>query len=111
MVRKVKFILASAFELSETTDFNFYVQLCIETFCKRANLVIHLTKVFLEFFFCGFHRRCLFTFSITTVQKSKKKNDQNPNQGRGPAAGVNFLRLLIHRVFLPECDHLDNEGS
>ena len=46
------------------------------------------------------------------MQKSKKKkNDQNPNQGRGPAGGANVFRSLIHRVFLPKRDHWDNEGS
>ena len=47
--KKVKFNLPSAIELSETADF--YVQLCIETLCKRANSVAHLTNFSFQFFY------------------------------------------------------------
>ena len=46
--KKVKFNLPSAIELSETADF--VVQLCIETLCKWATSVAHLTNFSFECF-------------------------------------------------------------
>ena len=45
--KKVKLNLARAIELSETAVF--CVHLCIETLCKRATLVSHLTNFSFEF--------------------------------------------------------------
>ena len=49
----------------------FCVQLCIETLCKRAILVAHLTNFSFEFLW-NFHRRCVFTSSIPWCKKSQK---------------------------------------
>ena len=46
--KKVKFNLARTIELSETADF---VQLCIETLCRRATSVAHLTNFSFELFY------------------------------------------------------------
>ena len=46
--KKVKLNLARAIELSETG--RFCVQLCIETLCKRATSVAHLTNFSFDFF-------------------------------------------------------------
>ena len=47
--KKVQFNLPSAIELSETDEF--CVQLCIETLCKRATSVAHLTNFPFDFFY------------------------------------------------------------
>ena len=48
-------------------------------------------QLFLRIFLSIFHRRCLSTFSIPWCKKVK--NDQNSNQGGGPALRL-FLRVL-----------------
>ena len=48
--KKVKFNLLSAIELA-FGDGRFCVQLCIETLCKRATSVAHLTNFSFEFFY------------------------------------------------------------
>ena len=78
---KVKFNLLSAIELSEAADF---VYNFIETLCKRATSVAHLTNFSFEFFLWNFHRRSLSMSSIPWCKEVK--NDQKLNsRGGGPA--------------------------
>ena len=60
----------------------FCVQLCIETLCKRATSVAHLTNFFVWFLLCDFQRRCPSTFSIPWCKNVK--NGQKL-KSRGPA--------------------------
>ena len=57
-------------------DGQFCVQLCIETLCKWATSVAHLTDPHPLNFLCAFHRRCFSTLSMRYSKKKKPKNDQ-----------------------------------
>ena len=92
--KKVKFNLARAIELSETAVFG--VQLCIETSCKRATSVAHLTNFSFEFFQWNFHRQCLSTFSIPWCKKVK--NDQKQDLEQQSNSPRYALRILIYRA-------------
>ena len=71
VVKKVKFNLPSAIELSETA-MQICVQLCIETVCKRATSVAHLTNFSFEFFYETFTKdACLSDFFYIMVQSQK----------------------------------------
>ena len=70
--QKVKFNLLSAIKLSETA---FCVQLCIETLCKRAISVAHLTKFSFGFFMKVSQKIPLYFF-YTICMVQKVKNDQ-----------------------------------
>ena len=78
--KKVKLSLTSAIELSETAVF--CVQLCIETLCKWATSVAHLTNLSFEFFYE------IFTEDASPLPlyhgAKKSKMTKNSNQG-GPA--------------------------
>ena len=93
--KKVKFNLARAIELS---DGRFCVQLCIETLCKRATSVAHLTNFSFEFFLWNFHRRCLSTCSIPWCKKVK--NDQKLKSRGGGGSCLNFIRFNNKRITL-----------
>ena len=68
--KKVKYNLPSAIELSETAGF---VYNFIETLCKRAPSVAHLTNFSFEFFM-KFSQKMRLYYFYTMVQKVK--NDQ-----------------------------------
>ena len=78
--KKVKFNLARAIELSR--DGRLCVQLCIETLCKRATSVAHLTNFSFEFFHEIFTEDASLLFLFHGAKKSKMS--KNSNQG-GPA--------------------------
>ena len=68
--KKVKFNLPSAIELSETDDF---VYNFIETLCKRATSVAHLTNFsFVLNYFMKFSQKMPLYLIYTMVQKSQK---------------------------------------
>ena len=80
--KKVKFNLPSAIELSEPIC----VELCIETLCKRATSVAHLTNFSFEFFYEMFTE----DVSLLLLYHGGKKSTmtKNSNQG-GPALKQN----------------------
>ena len=61
-------------------DGRFCVQLCIETLCKRATSVAHLTNFSFEFFYEIFTEDAPLLLFYTMVQKSQKWQ-KNSNQG------------------------------
>ena len=80
--KKVKFNLPSVIELSETS--RFCVQLCIETLCKRATSVAHLTNLSFEFFTKFSQKMPLYFFYRLLYHGAKKsKMTKNSNQGGG----------------------------
>ena len=79
-VKKVKFNLASAIELSETV-------LCTTLYknpMQVSNFDGAFDQLFLWIYLRNFHGRCLSTLSIPWCKKVK--NDQNLNQGGGGPA-------------------------
>ena len=74
--KKVKFNLARAIELSETTVF---VYNFIETLSKRAPSVAHLTNFSFEFFYEIFTEDASQLLLYHCAKKSKMT--KNPNQG------------------------------
>ena len=74
----------------------FFVQLCIETLCKRATLVAHLTNFSFEFFI-KFSQKIPLYFFYTMVQKVK--NDQNSNQGGPALTGWHSWRSRYWSIF------------
>ena len=83
--KKVKCNLARAIELSETAVFVY--KLCIETLCKRATSVAHLTNFSFEFFYEIFTEDASLPILYHGAKKSKMT--KNPNQG-GPALKEKF---------------------
>ena len=77
--KKVKFNLPCAIELSETAVF--CVQLCIETLCKWATSVAHLTNFSFEFFYEIFTADAYLSLLYHGAKKSKMT--KNSNQGGG----------------------------
>ena len=70
------------------------VQLCIETICKRATSVAHLTNFSFDFFLWNFHRRCLSTSSIPWCKKVK--NDQKlKSRGGGGSCLINTKNCCL----------------
>ena len=78
--KKGKLNLARAIELSETAVF--CVLLCIETLCKRATSVSHLTNFSFEFVYEIFTEDASLIVLYHGAKKSKMT--KNSNQG-GPA--------------------------
>ena len=74
--KKVKFNLARAIELSR-----FCVQLCIETLCKRATSVAHLTNFSFDLFYEILTEDASLPILYHGTKKSKMT--KNPNQGGG----------------------------
>ena len=62
-------------------DGRFCVQLCIETLCKRATSVAHLTNFSFEFFYEIFTEDASLPFLYHGAKKSKMT--KNSNQGGG----------------------------
>ena len=87
--KKVKFNLPSAIELSETAVF-VTVQLCIETLCKRATSVAHLTNFSFEFFYEIFTEDVSLPLLYHDAKQSKMT--KYSNQG-GPA--LNGVKSFI----------------
>ena len=79
--KKVKFNLARAIELSETAVF-VYNFVTVETLCKRATSVAHLTNFSFEFFYEIFTEDASLLLLYHGAKKSKMT--KNSNQG-GPA--------------------------
>ena len=65
-------------------DGRFCVQLCIETLCKRATSVAHLTNFSFEFFHETFTEDASLLFLYHGAKKSKMT--KNSNQGGGGPA-------------------------
>ena len=74
--KKVRFNLPSAIE-----PFGFCSQPCIETLCKRATLVAHLTNFSFEFFYEIFTEDASLLHRYHDAKRSKMT--KNSNQGGG----------------------------
>ena len=85
--KKDKFNLPSVIELSETA-----VQLCVETLCKRATSVAHLTNFSFEFFYEMFTEDASLLLLYHGAKKSKMT--KNSNQG-GPALILQFIVRVL----------------
>ena len=72
-------------------DGSFCAKLCVETLCKRATSVAHLTNFSFEFFMKFSQKVPLYVFFYTMVQKSQK---WPKTQSRSPA-----LRLKENYTF------------
>ena len=80
--KKVKLNLARAIELSETAVF-FCVQLCIETLCKRAPSVAHLTIFSFEFVYEIFTEDASQRLLCHDAKKSKMTKTHKSRGGGG----------------------------
>ena len=85
--KKVKFNLPSAIELSETAIF--CVQLCIETLCKRATSVAHLTN----FSFAIFYEIFTEDASQSLLYHSAKKSKMTKNSSQGGGGSCHGLQV------------------
>ena len=75
-----KFSLSSAIELSEIFVYNFV----LETLCKRATSVAHLTNFSFEFFYEIFTEDASLLLQYHGVKQSRmKKNSNKKEQGGG----------------------------
>ena len=83
--KKVKFNLARAIELSETAVFVY--NFVIETLCKRATLVAHLTNFSFEFLYEIFTEDASQLLLYHSAKKSKMT--KNSNQGGSCLKEVN----------------------
>ena len=72
------------------------VQLCIETLCKRATSVAHLTNFSFEFFLWNFHKRCLSTSSIPWCKKVKHHQKLKSRGGGGREASMKIDKTRGH---------------
>ena len=79
--KKVKYNLVRAIEL--VGDGRFCVQLCIETSCKRATSVAHLTNFSFEFFYDIFTEDASESLRLLYHGAKKSKMTKNSNQGGG----------------------------
>ena len=91
--KNVKFNLLSAIELSETAAADFCAQLFIETFCKQAISVSHLTNFSFEFFYEG--------FTEDAVQQKVKNDQKLKSRPRGSVLSF----LFVHYYFNREAQH------
>ena len=83
IVQAVKKLNSISRERLNFGDGRFCVQLCIETLCKRAPSVAHLTNFSFEFCYTIFTEDASLPFLYHGAKKSKMT--KNSNQGGGPA--------------------------
>ena len=76
-IKKVKFNLASAIELSEMA--NFVYNFVYKTLCKRPTLVPHLTNFSFEFFYKNFTEDA----SLLCLYHGAKKSKMTKNSYQG----------------------------